>query len=263
VLEALGIVTSIPGLFILQVVFGLILYFGLSALSYWYFFVLRKEHYFPGEGRPDPAEIKKAMKLAVFGTVGNAILGTPFQYLIFHGHGRVYYHVSERGWPYYFGSAIVFLAITETLVYWAHRFLHHPVLYKKLHLLHHEYRRPTPWVSMAFHPLDSFAQALPHYLCAMFMPVHISIYAAFLVYVMLWTFFIHDRVSWVRHPLINYTAHHSLHHLYNKYNFGQFLTVWDRLAGTYRDPVQETHFRVMFPNVPESDDDAQAVPTTR
>lgn len=27
-----------------------------------------------------------------------------------------------------------------------------------------------------------------------------------------------------------------MHHLYFNYNYGQYLTVWDRLGGTYRKP---------------------------
>jgi lathosterol oxidase len=244
-LEFLGIVTSLPGLLVVQCVAGLLLYFSLSALSYWYFFVLKKDKYFAGEEPPDPAEMKKAMRLAVIGTIGNAILATPIQWAAFHGYGKIYYHVAERGWGYYVFSALLFLFVTETIVYWNHRWLHHPYIYKKLHLYHHEYRKPTPWVSMAFHPLDSFAQAAPHYLCAFLFPVHISIYAGFVVYVMLWTFFIHDRVSWFRFGIVNYTAHHTMHHIYNKYNFGQFLTIWDRIAGTYRDPKKEVNYAVL------------------
>lgn len=228
-------------IFAVQFGFGVALYFGLSKLSYWYFFEKNWTKYFSFETeKPDPAEIKKSQKLAIWGTFGNAILGAPFQYYVAKGSSKVYYNVGDRGWLYYVISFFAFLLFTETAVYWAHRWLHHPRIYKYVHLKHHEYRKPTPWVSFAFHPLDSFAQAVPHYVCAFLIPVHISIYAGFVVFVMLWTFFIHDRVSFVRHPWVNYTAHHTIHHHYNKYNFGQFLTLWDRLAGTYRDPTKET-----------------------
>jgi hypothetical protein len=53
-LEFLGIVTSLPGLLLVQCVFGILLYFGLSAVSYWYFFVRRWDHYFARSGRIAP-----------------------------------------------------------------------------------------------------------------------------------------------------------------------------------------------------------------
>lgn len=243
----LPITLSVPGLFIIQIIGGCILYYGLSWLSYQYFFVWKKDYYFPGEPTPPRDEDVSAMKLGFWNVVGNAALGTPFQYWIFHGRGKVYWHVSDRGWGYYVLSFFVFLLVTEFLVYWAHRILHQRWLYKHLHLYHHLYRRPTPWVSMAFHPIDSWLQALPYYLCALFMPVHISIYAGMFVFVMLWTFFIHDRVSFVRLPIVHYTAHHTIHHAYNKFNFGQFLTIFDRVFGSHKDPMEEQKFAVMYP----------------
>ena len=55
-------------------------------------------------------------------------------------------------------------------------------------------------------------------------------------FVTIWAVMIHDRVSFVRWKGINFTGHHTLHHWYENYNFGQYFTVWDRLMGTYRDP---------------------------
>ena len=257
--QLLGITLSIPGLFIIQVLGGLALYYGLSWLSYQYFFVWRKDHYFPGEPTPPAEEDAHARRLGFWNVVGNAALGTPFQYWIFHGRGKVYYNVADRGWAYYFLSAAVFLLVTEFLVYWAHRWLHHPILYKHLHLYHHKYRKPTPWVSMAFHPIDSWMQALPYYLCALFIPVHISIYAGMFFFVMLWTFFIHDRVSIVRLDIVHYTAHHTIHHAYNKFNFGQFLTIFDRLFGSHKDPMTEQRFSVMYPPT----EDVPAIPALK
>ena len=71
----LGISLSIPGLFVIQLVFGLALYYGLSWLSYQYFFVWKKDRYFPGEPDPDPAEDVSARKLAFWNLLGNAVLG--------------------------------------------------------------------------------------------------------------------------------------------------------------------------------------------
>ena len=97
-------------------------------------------------------------------------MALPFHLLSSSGKSAIYLKVSERGWGYYFVSILLFLAITEVVVYLAHRALHHPTLYRWVHRHHHQFRSPTPWVSMAFHPADSFLQALPHYLCGLFYP---------------------------------------------------------------------------------------------
>ena len=64
----------------------------------------------------------------------------------------------------------------------------------------------------------------------------ISVYAFFIVFLQVWTTMIHERVTWVRWPIINFTAHHTLHHKLNKANYGQFFTICDRLFGTYKSP---------------------------
>src|SRR5580692_8463253 len=94
----------------------------------------------------------------------------------------------------------------------------------------------STWTSMAFHPLDSFAQAAPHHLLAFVLPLHVSVYAFFIMFLQVWSTFIHERVTWVRWGAINFTAHHTLHHKQNKWNYGQFFTFCDRIFGTYRNP---------------------------
>ena len=77
----------------------------------------------------------------------------------------------------------------------------------------------------------------------------------------MWTFFIHDRVSFVRLPLVHYTAHHTIHHAYNKHNFGQYLTIFDRMFGSHKDPMKEERFSVMYPKVAKPEEALQ--PATR
>jgi lathosterol oxidase len=43
-------------------------------------------------------------------------------------------------------------------------------------------------------------------------------------------------VPLVRWRGINNTSHHTVHHWFQKYNLGQFFTLWDRIGGTYRSP---------------------------
>lgn len=50
---------------------------------------------------------------------------------------------------------------------------------------------------------------------------------------------IHDGEYVANSPIINGAACHSLHHLYFNYNYGQYTTVWDRIAGSYRKPNNE------------------------
>jgi lathosterol oxidase len=215
---------------------SLLLYFTLAGASYFIFFVWKKERFFPGKTLPRHY-VRKAIRLSLLCILGNAVITAPIAELIHRGHSQVYFAVDDHGWGYLVLSLVGLVAFTETLVYWIHRWLHHPVLYKALHKYHHEFREPTPWASMAFHPLDSFAQALPYHLFAFLFPIHVAVYVGCVVVVSLWTFLIHDQLTLFPWAFVNYSAHHTLHHTANKYNYGQFFTFWDRLAGTYRSPL--------------------------
>lgn len=218
------------------VVAGWTFYLALAGASYALFFVWGRRRFHP-DYRPDGPENKKAIVWALVSLTGNAVLTAPFHWAVAHGHTRVYFHVGERGLGWLVASIAVYLFVTETLIYWIHRALHVPLLFKWLHAKHHEFRLPTPLASLSFNPLDSFLQALPHHLCLFLFPVHIGVYVGFLSFVTVWAVMIHDRLTFFPLPLVNYTGHHTAHHLYVRCNYGQFFTLWDRLAGTYRSPA--------------------------
>jgi lathosterol oxidase len=45
----------------------------------------------------------------------------------------------------------------------------------------------------------------------------------------------------LRSKIINSSAHHSVHHLYFNYNYGQYFTFWDRFGGSHRQPTEEQY----------------------
>jgi lathosterol oxidase len=245
-LELLGLETTPFNQFISLAVGGVGFYFLISGLSYLIFFVWGKKRFHPDYAE-NKEELRHQMKWGVIGVIGNAALMLPLTYMMATGHSQAYFDVSERGWPYLIGSIVVYVAFTETCIYWTHRWLHTDFGYKHLHHIHHEWRTTTSWVSMAFHPVDSFLQALPHHLMIFLIPLHGSIYFVMLTFVSIWSVIIHDRVSIVRWGAINYTGHHTLHHWYYTCNYGQFFTFWDRLMGTHMDPAKEEK----NPEVPE------------
>lgn len=237
--------TTILGSFLVLFLGGLIFYPITSGTSWLYYCVLRRDRFFPAEAgeaaspskETERQQRKKEWLWAFYNVLGNAVLTAPVHHLVVTGGSKVYFDPGERGYAYLAFSVLLVLVITEFLVYWAHRVLHHPVLYRHIHYHHHQFRTPSPWTSMAFHPLDSFAQAVPHHLCVFLFPMNIGVYMFFIMFLQLWSTFIHERVTWVRWGFINYTAHHTLHHKANKYNYGQFFTVFDRLFGTHKLPL--------------------------
>jgi Delta7-sterol 5-desaturase len=230
---------TILGSFVLLFIGGVFLYVITSGTSYLYYWTLRVDRYFPAEQRrkSERSEVKKEWLWSFYTLLGNAALMAPICALIVSGRSKVYFHVADYGLPYLVFSIALQLVITELLVYWVHRLLHLPALFKRIHFYHHQFRTPSPWASMAFHPLDSFVQGAPHHLCAFLFPVHVGVYFFAIMFLQLWSTFIHERVSWVRTAQVNNTAHHTAHHKFSRYNYGQFFTLCDRLFGTYKSPV--------------------------
>ncbi|APR81535.1 Sterol desaturase family protein [Minicystis rosea] len=224
-----------PGVYLALVVSGFSFYAVLSGASYLWFFVRRRDKYVP-DYRPNPAEMKMAVKWAFYSIAGNALLMMPIEWLIANGKSKLYTGLGGYGLFYLAFTVLFELVFSETLVYWIHRGLHLRFFYRTLHVSHHQFRTPTPLASVAFNPLDSFAQALPHHLCAFLLPVNIWVYHGYVALVTVWAVLIHDRVCFVGHGFVNHTGCHTAHHWYNKFNYGQFFTFWDKLCNTYKDP---------------------------
>jgi lathosterol oxidase len=184
-------------LMILLTASGFSYYLVLATAAYLTFFVWGRERFVP-DFEPDWSEQRSAILWGFIGIFGNVIFMMPLHMLAMSGWSKIYWDVSEHGVLWVVGSTLLLLAISETAVYWTHRALHTKWLFKHIHLRHHLWRKPTPFVGVAFNPLDSFAQALPHHLCAFLFPIHGVVYIVAVSLLTMWAVAIHDRVSFVR-----------------------------------------------------------------
>ncbi len=69
--------------------------------------------------------------------------------------------------------------------------------------------------------------------------MHKWAYMGMYIGVNIWTVSIHDgnyNVPEFLKSIVNGSAHHMDHHIYYNYNYGQYLTIWDRIGGTFRNP---------------------------
>lgn len=169
-----------------------------------------------------------------------AILTVPFFVLETRGHTRCYDTFEEAPFSWYnFLQFPLFILFTDFCIYWAHRWLHLPGVYKALHKPHHKWIMCTPYASHAFHPVDGWVQALPYHLYPLLFPLQKLAYVGLFTFVNFWTIMIHDGEYVANSPIVNGAACHTMHHLYFNYNYGQYTTLWDRLGGSYRKPNDE------------------------
>jgi Delta7-sterol 5-desaturase len=239
---------SWPGLLGASLFFGLIFYICFVPLSYYYYFVRHRDDYVP-DYHASPRLLALARRWSVWNILGNSALILPIQWLIGTGHSRLYDGVAAHGWGYLVLSAIGALAFAETAIYWIHRMLHVGWFMRHLHAIHHRFREPTPVITYAFHPLDSFLQSLPYHLYAFVIPLNSLVYLAFFIFSSFWALMIHERVRWVPGGIVNNAGCHTAHHWFCRYNYGNNFTFWDRLCGTYYDPARlpEKFFAVRQP----------------
>ncbi|CAF9906368.1 c-5 sterol desaturase [Imshaugia aleurites] len=227
-------------LYLITWLFGFVLYFVFASLSY--FFVFDHATF------THPKYIKHQVRLEIRQTMVSmplmAIFTAPLFLLEVRGYGRLYDAPSDAPFAFYnFLQFPLFIAFTDLCIYWIHRGLHHPKIYKTLHKPHHKWIMPTPYASHAFHPMDGFAQSIPYHVFPFIFPLQKFAYVALFAFINFWTIFIHDGEYVANSYLINGAACHTMHHLYFNYNYGQFTTLWDRLGGSYRQPNDELFSR--------------------
>ncbi|OQO03703.1 hypothetical protein B0A48_10368 [Cryoendolithus antarcticus] len=232
-------------LYMITWLFGSLIYFTCATLSY--IFVFDKTTF------NHPKYLKNQIRQEISQTVRSipimAIFTVPAFVAEVRGHSFLYDAISAPGFSHpifdIFGKSWTyiqfpfFLLFTDFLIYWIHRGLHHPILYKKLHKPHHKWIMPTPFASHAFHPLDGFSQSVPYHLFPFLFPLQKFANIALFTFIQIWTVMIHDGEYVANSPIINGAACHTMHHLYFNYNYGQFTTLWDRLGGSYRQPNPE------------------------
>ncbi|KAG2347713.1 C5-sterol desaturase [Suillus weaverae] len=211
------------------------LYFLFAWLSYKFIF----NHEMMRHPRFLENQVKQEIQCSLRAFPTMTLLTLPWFQAEVMGYSKLYDNVEEYGWAYFALSVPFFLLFTDYGIYWVHRLLHHPNIYKTFHKPHHKWIIPTPFASHAFHPVDGYLQSVPYHLFIFIFPLHRWLYLGLFVFVNFWSILIHDSDMVTGHALekvINGPAHHTLHHLYFTVNYGQYFTWADRVGGSYRQP---------------------------
>jgi Delta7-sterol 5-desaturase len=215
---------------------GAAIYFIVSSLSYAFVFdktTFKHPKYLKNQ-------VSMEIRQACSSMPGMALLTAPFFFMELQGYSKLYDALDDGpGMWYNLLQFPFFILFTDCWVYFIHRGLHHPLVYKTLHKPHHKWIMPTPYASIAFHPVDGWMQSLPYHVFPFLFPLQKLAYLGLFVFVQIWTVFIHDGEYVSNSPVLNGAACHTMHHLYFNFNYGQYTTLWDRLGGSYRKPNDE------------------------
>jgi lathosterol oxidase len=91
-------------------------------------------------------QIRTEIKVSMDSFVPVGLMTVPIFVGDVRGHSMLYSTLADgplggglAGWAYLAFSAAAFLLFTDYLIYWVHRILHHPILYKRIHKSHHRF----------------------------------------------------------------------------------------------------------------------------
>jgi sterol desaturase/sphingolipid hydroxylase (fatty acid hydroxylase superfamily) len=174
-----------------------------------------------------------------------------------HFYIESYIHVSTVTDPFYeiayfIPLSFIFEIIFDFFHYFAHRLLHYGPIYKYAHKTHHKFKHPSAITTFYQDPVDLIiTNSLPTVL-ALYMSPQITClqYHLIIVYKSLVEISGHSgrqlyptssftQFVWLPKSLgiELYTEDHDLHHSQNNCNFGKRFSLWDKIFGTYREPI--------------------------
>ena len=219
---------------------GLFLYLGPSYLIEWLYYRRRREALDQWKTQPDRASPARLRREEIrLGTLNMTWASVVSGFIMYHirtgGWSQLYFEVETWGWAYTIGSTIFYFMLVDCALYWGHRALHLRPLYRRIHRIHHRWRTPSPFTSLAVHPVElatfQFFSLVPIFL----FPLHPAGVILILIYQQVVSVLDHSGVRF--HSVFPWqapAAFHDDHHIYFHVNFTQNMHLWDWIFGSWR-----------------------------
>lgn len=227
---------------VLMTLLGALRYFLITLPAFWVFYQWGKDYFSQTKIQKRTArredffrEIRHSLvSVGVMSALAAVVLFSPMV------HYTRFYTGDEMPawWP--FVAVLLALAVHDTYFYWMHRLVHHPKIFKTVHLTHHKSTNPSPFASYAFHWTEAITEGMILPIILFLIPMNIEalygfILAGFVINV--YGHLGHEIMPrWFRHSVLfevfNTSTHHNLHHSKFKGNYGLYFRIWDRLMGT-------------------------------
>lgn len=142
------------------------------------------------------------------------------------------------------GEFVLLFLVHDIYFYWMHRVLHHRLLFRHIHIIHHRITNPTPFAAFAFHPVEAFLESVWLLPIILWCPIYLGTLLIFLFFSHLFNVIGHlgyepfPRSFW---GWVTTSTHHNLHHQHVSSNYGLYWIIWDKAFGTL-DPRTEAEF---------------------
>lgn len=129
---------------------------------------------------------------------------------------------------------ILYFILFDLLNYFLHRLLHTRVFYKNVHLVHHKFKEPTPFGSIAVHPIEFVLNSvIPSTIVSFFLPTYIYLWMFSYLFHTIWTIIIHDGIKYNKNDVVLMDSiKHGIHHQYPLRKYAFIFHFWDIIFGT-------------------------------
>lgn len=209
-------------------------YFVVTAGLYLYFHKFKmqgdKFRYFQKDiGKKSEFSFGSQVKDNMFWSLASGVtIWTIYESIYFYLHSSGIIASVEFGND--LGASLWFIALLLLIPHWQavhfylyHRPLHHPILYNRIHALHHRNISLIPWSGISMHPIEHILYLCP-WVVLLFVPSHPIHMLFFMHYLTVGASFSHsgfERLQlWgnVSFPIAGF--YHQLHHRYYNCNYG-------------------------------------------
>lgn len=219
-----------------------------AYLIFWVLFIHQWSHRIIQKKYPKRAKMWMEFKYSMSTVFIFSLIGLFIVNMKNVGHTMIYEDIGEHGTLWLFASFAIMALVHDAYFYWAHRLMHHPKIFKHVHLVHHRSTNPSPWAAYSFHPLEAVVEAGIFPLIVFTMPVHGLVLVSFLIYMISRNVLGHLGIEFLpkwflKIPFLNLhttTTHHDLHHKNFDTNYGLYFTWWDKWFGTEDKKYHET-----------------------
>ncbi|MBL7857032.1 MAG: sterol desaturase family protein [Cyclobacteriaceae bacterium] len=227
-------------------------YLLLASVAFFLYYVLKKKTWrFKKIQRSFPLQRDyfrefgySVMTTFVFAGVGYVMFLSPVvQYT------KVYFKLGEYGVAYFVASILLIIVLHDTYFYWMHRLMHHKVVFRMAHRVHHLSTNPSPWAAMAFHPVEAVIEAGILVIVPFLFPIHPLAIGIFLLFMMIYN--VYGHLGYELYPKgfsknligrwVNTSVNHNMHHQFFSGNYGLYFLFWDRIMGTIH-PTYDQQF---------------------
>ena len=230
-------------------------YFLIAGLAFLLFYVLFRRYFRPRKIQAKFPEVKHYRRDLMYSVITILIFATvgAITFTLLRPWTQLYSPIDAYGWGYYALTFVMMFFLHDAYFYWMHRLMHHPQLFKAVHLIHHKSTNPSPWTSYAFHPLEAVIETGIIPLIAFAFPVHGTAIGLFMLFQFVYN--VYGHLGYELYPRgfhktpigrwVNTSVAHNLHHGRFHGNYGLYPLIWDRLCGTLREDYEETYERTL------------------